>query len=136
MSMIRISHKEHDAMQGSIILYLYILCIIIIRTRSVTFITNHEAAFITVCAPENDCPMVVGVAPPTSLTDSAGIHPVTSTLSAGAANHLGVLKHHIISLQPSRQSGVSNTWKGLSICLSCPVSLSCSIVSASYKQTY
>ena len=101
--MIRIFNKEHDAMQGSIILYLYILCIIIIRTRSVTFITNHEAAFITVCAPENDCPMVVGVAPPTSLTDSAGIHPVTSTLAAGAAHDLRVLKYRVIPLHPSGQ---------------------------------
>ena len=106
------------------------------NSNSVTFITNHEPAFITVSAPENDRPVVVGVAPPAALTDSAGIHPVASTLTAGAAHHLGVLKHHIISLQPSRLSGVSNTWKGLSICLSCPVSLSCSIVSASYKQNY
>ena len=40
-------------------------------------------------APEDDSPMV---APPASLTDCAGIHPVPSTLPTGAAHHLGVLK--------------------------------------------
>ena len=71
------------------------------NSNSVTFITSHEAAFITVSAPENDRPVVVGVAPPAALTDSAGIHPVASTLAAGAAHHLGVLKHHISPLLPS-----------------------------------
>ena len=71
------------------------------NSNSVTFITSHEPAFITVSAPENDRPVVVGVAPPAALTDGAGIHPVASTLTAGAAHHLGVLKHHIIPLLPS-----------------------------------
>ena len=74
------------------------------RTNSVTFITNHEAAFITVCAPENDCPVVVGVTSPTSLTDSAGIHPVTSTLTAGAADYLRVLKYRVIPLRSGKLS--------------------------------
>ena len=74
-----------------------------IGTNSVTFITNHEAAFITVCAPENDCPVVVGVTPPTSLTDSAGIHSVTSTFTAGAAYYLRVLKYRVIPLHTSGQ---------------------------------
>ena len=42
--------------------------------------------------------MVVGVAPPASLTDSAGIHPVASTLAAGAAHYLRVLKYPLIPL--------------------------------------
>ena len=72
------------------------------KSNSVTFITSHEPAFITVGAPENDCPVVVGVAPPAALTDGAGIHPVASTLAAGAAHHLGVLKHQLIPLHLSR----------------------------------
>ena len=65
-------------------------------------VTEHETSLITVCAAQEDGAVVVGVAPPASLTDSAGIHPVTSTLTAGAAHHLGVLKHQLIPLLLSR----------------------------------
>ena len=75
-------------MQGSI----FSIYTLKIRTNSVTLITNHEAAFITVCAPEKYSPVVVVITPPTSLTHRTGIHPVTSTLAAGTAHHLRVLE--------------------------------------------